>query len=412
MPDIRPLFGAPNRDAAKILEDFGAIIRGVRPLNSRQQALLPLEIKKLFHRLSDERSSRRTDYLNEPAALTAYTHYYHWWNLVRLTRLFAGLGAEHLSIPENGVCVDLGSGPLTVPTALWLARPELRKRRLTWYCIDRSRTALSLGEELYLATAARTNAAGQTSLPRHTCLPWRIVRIQGEAGIAVRQKAHFVAAANVFNEILQNAARSPEVLAHNAAVLLASYTEPASDGTILLVEPGIPPSAHFVSLVREQVLDAGWHIQAPCPHEERCPMDGSQNVNGRKGGKWCHFVFPTEDAPKPLRTLSDSAGLSKDRATLSFLLANNRENREKPSPSIPLFSVRIASNPIALPGNRTGFYGCSGLGLTLLETPEGAALSRESRSLELCSGALASLPDPAKQPLMDRKSGAARVMFF
>jgi hypothetical protein len=399
MIDITPLFLGLTRESQTVLDDYGAIIRGVRPLNARQQHFLPMEIKKLFHYLADERSTRRAGYLNEPAALTAYTHYYHWWNLVRLTRLFAGLPASVLNIPPNSVCIDLGSGPLTVPAALWLARPELRTRRLTWYCIDRSKAALSLGEDLYLSLAAATNA-GQGAARE----PWRIVRIQGEAGIAVRQKAQLVTAANMFNEVIQNSPRPPAQLARSAADMLAGY---AGEGAaILLAEPGIPPCAWFLSAVRRRLLETGWHMQAPCPHNSGCPMEQ---------GKWCHFVFPASAAPKALRVLSDSAGLSKDRAALSFLLATfgsvpqcGESAPQAPADAGSPLYVRIASDPIALPGSRTGFYGCSSLGLTLLETGAGVSTQR-NRVPGLCSGALVSLPVPKMPPLVDRKSGAARV---
>jgi hypothetical protein len=384
------LFGSLDEPSQKILDGLGAIIRSVRPLNSRQQQQLPLEIKKLFHRLADERSTRRAGYLNEPAALTAYAHYYYWWNLVRLTRLFAGLNAESFCIPENGVCLDIGSGPLTVPAALWLSHPELRARKMTWYCLDRSRTALSLGEELYLAIAARTMTDTAVS-------PWTIVRIQGEVGIPIRKSAHFVVAANVFNEVLETANRKPEQLAHSTAAMLTSYTAVDNAAAVLLVEPGVPPSARFLSLVRDALITKNWQILSPCPHNSGCPMDGN------RGNKWCHFTFSTTDAPKPLRDLSDSVGLPKDRAALSFFLANSEFTPLASTPTSSVLQVRVASDPIALPGNRTGFYGCSKLGLTLLECATGAI------PRGVCSGTLVSVPAPDKTPPIDGKSGAARI---
>jgi hypothetical protein len=332
--------------------------------------------------------------LNEPAALTAYTHYYYWWNLVRLTRLFAGLNAESFCIPENGVCLDIGSGPLTVPVALWLSHPELRSRKMTWYCLDRSRTALSLGEELYLAIAARTmtgTAPGATE-------PWSIVRVQGEAGLPIRKSAHFVAAANVLNEVLETANRNPEQLAHSTAAMLASYAAVDNEAAVLLVEPGVPPSARFLSLVRDALITKNWQILSPCPHNGGCPMDGNR-VN-----KWCHFTFSTADSPKPLRDLSDSVGLPKDRAALSFLLATSKPHPLASAPASSALLIREASDPIALPGNRIGFYGCSQLGLTLLECATGAI------PRGVCSGALVSVPVPVNAPPVDGKSGAARIV--
>jgi hypothetical protein len=271
---------------------------------------------------------------------------------------------------------------------------------MTWYCLDRSRAALSLGEELYLAIAARTMNEPSGVVNE----PWTIVRVQGEAGIPIRKKVQFVAAANVFNEITQTANRPADQSASSAAAMLASYTAAggnisatASPAAILLVEPGVPPSARFLSLVRSALIKKNWQILSPCPHTDTCPMDGSR---AHSGGKWCHFTFSTENAPKPLRDLSDSVGLSKNRAALSFLLAGSGKEFTKPN----TLDIRIASDPIALPGNRTGFYGCSKLGLTLLEYTVGAGPS------EVCSGTLVTVPMPEKTPPIDGKSGAVRIM--
>jgi hypothetical protein len=58
-----------------------------------------------------------------------------------------------------------------------------------------------------------------------------------------------------------------------------------------------------------------------------------------------------------------------------------------------------------LPGARIGFYGCSKLGLTLLETPA----DQSGTALKICSGMLVSVPVPTKAPPVDGKSGAARI---
>jgi hypothetical protein len=185
-----------------------------------------------------------------------------------------------------------------------------------------------------------------------------------------------------------------------AYTIVANTTADRDAAAILLIEPGVPPSSRFLSLVRDALIEKNWHIQAPCLHNATCPMDG------KRGGKWCHFTFSTETAPKPLRNLSNSVGLPKDRVALSFLLAT--------SATIPASTlapnclhIRIASDPIVLPGNRTGFYGCSQLGLTLLETP--AAYGGTELVRKLYSGALVSVPMPVKASPIDGKSGAVRI---
>jgi hypothetical protein len=394
-------------ESKKILHDFGAIVQRVRPLSPKQQLGLSTQIRTLFHFLADERGTRRRGYMNDNALLAAYARSYHWWNLVRLTRLFAGLKTALL--PPAGeaeiFCVDLGAGPLTVTTALWLACPELRSRRLVWYCVDSSKNALALGEEIFLAVCARTMACGNEHATEN---PWQIVRITGNVGTPIRQSAWLVTAANVLNELADSVrpdndrgSQKSLRLSQHYAALLASYA--AKDGLILTVEPGVPQSAALLSEMRGAYLAAGRPILAPCVHDAPCPMPGwTGRPRDGERGKWCNFGFSTQDAPKGLRALSKDAGLPKDRATLSFLLAGGAAPKEEKTKTQDTSKIdaRIISDPMHLPGGRVGHYGCSSLGLTLAEAPAAQAYS-------LASGALATLEN---RPLgIDKKSGATRV---
>ena len=121
--------------AAKVIDDFDEIVQGVMPLTSRQLLQLPENIRNLSHQMTDERSTRRLGYMNDKMQLSAYIHYFTWWNLVRLSKLFSSLD-EKCFPADKSICLDLGSGPLTVVTALWLSRPDLRQKELTWYCLD------------------------------------------------------------------------------------------------------------------------------------------------------------------------------------------------------------------------------------------------------------------------------------
>mgnify|MGYP006327923207 FL=1 len=145
-----PLFSFLENTEKEILDNFDDILQNIKPLSSKQLYQLPNFIKELSHQLTDERSSRHNGYMNQTVMLTSYARYFMWWNLFRLTNLFKGFPSEYFDKLQDGeYCLDLGSGPLTVPIALWLSRPELRKKKLTWYCVDISQTALSLGGEIY-----------------------------------------------------------------------------------------------------------------------------------------------------------------------------------------------------------------------------------------------------------------------
>ncbi len=371
-----------SKDSLYILNNFDEIIQGVKPLNSRQLQQLPDNIRSLSHQLTDDRASRRLGYMNDNIQLSSYVRYYTWWNLVRLTRLFSNIDSS--VFPKKGcVCIDLGSGPLTVVTALWLARPELRSIPLTWYCLDVSGNSLALGEDIFLSIAARTGTEGTD--------PWKIIRVKGPFGTSIKQKADFITCANMLNELDQASDMPPEFQSKKYFDQLTAYG--TKDVNFLLVEPGVPKASRTLSLLRGRFIDAGKTVLAPCPHAVECPMNGFKAYTGSQN-KWCNFAFSTESAPIRLQKLSELAKLPKERATLSFItvVSNQKENSKSDD-----LLCRVASDPFRLPGNNTGFYACSKLGLTLLK----------GRNLALKSGDLLSVKIKTPDSLpKDEKSGA------
>lgn len=383
---IEKMFKSLEKNENSILENFDDILQNVKPLSSKQLYQLPVLIKELSHQLTDERSSRHNGYMNQTVMLTAYSRYFMWWNLFRLTNLFRGFPKNCFdNLKDNDYCLDLGSGPLTIPVALWLSRPELRKKKLTWYCTDISQTALSLGEEIYLSVVAKT-----ISSENENTEPWKIIRVKGELGTEIRNKASFVTCANMFNELYYDTAKPLEEQAKKYTNTLISYSTEKS--MILVVEPAFPRSSRFISLTRDALIRKKYSIISPCPHSKECCMDG------RKGGKWCHFVLDTSFAPKKLHKLSDKAGLPKDRASLSFVFAQNFEEIQNDE-----LKIRVVSDMIKLPQNATGRYACSKLGLTLVK-------SNFTNSKKFDSGSLISTEEPTNKiessARIDTKSGA------
>ena len=346
-----------TRETVAILNSFDEIIQGVRPLNSRQLQQLPENIRNLSHQLTDDRASRRLGYMNDNIQLSSYVRYYTWWNLVRLTRLFANIPATVFPTTDC-TCLDLGSGPLTVVTALWLARPELRKLKLTWYCLDVSANSMALGEDIFLSIAARTSEE-----------PWHIVRVKGAFGTSIKQKAGFLTCANMFNELDQASDMPPEFQTKKYYEQILRYCE--KDAGVLLVEPGVPKAARTLSLLRTRFIKDGRTIAAPCPHAEECPMSGFKAYTGSKN-KWCNFAFSTEDAPARLQKLSVAAKLPKERATLSFIAVDAAKSAvaSTSSTTVSTVDVRIASDKLKLPNYMCGYYACTRFGLALVKLPD------------------------------------------
>lgn len=381
-----------SHETIKILNSFDEIIQNVRPLNSRQLQQLPENIRKLSHQLTDDRASRRLGYMNDNIQLSSYVRYYTWWNLVRLTRLFANLPSSVFPASDC-TCIDLGSGPLTVVTALWLARPELRKLKLTWYCLDVSANSLTLGEDIFLSIAAKTSED-----------PWNIIRIKGNFGTQIKQKAEFLTCANMLNELDQASDMPPEFQTKNYYEHFERYCEKGAG--IILVEPGVPKAARTLSLLRARYIKDSRKVTAPCTHECDCPMSGFKAYTGSKN-KWCNFAFTTEDAPLKLQKLSDLAKLPKERATLSFIAVEDARVKHGQTALEDKTFIRITSDKLRLPNYMCGFYGCSQYGLVLITLPDENNTRLPKPHFRPKSGDLISVKIKTPDSLpVDEKSGA------
>jgi hypothetical protein len=199
--------------------------------------------------------------------------------------------------------------------------------------------------------------------------------------------------------------RGLNFFAERQARLLSALTE--SSGSVLIVEPGIPRSGEFISLLRLSLIEEGRKPLSPCAHSLACPLPGGRPKNSKDTGKsakakWCHFAFDTEDAPEELHRLSAASGIPKERAVLSFLLAgpvsSGVSGHRKTGARV---KIRIISDSFPA-GDTWGRYGCSERGLVLV--------TGSRKSLEVMpSGALGELP--LAEGLVDAKSGAliARV---
>jgi hypothetical protein len=288
--------------------------------------------------------------MNQTTTLSAYVYYFLWWNLIRLTKLFSNLPEDYFSFDKNKTCLDLGSGPLTIPIALFLARPELRKVPLTWYCLDISQTALSYGENIFLTVAAALK-----------CEAWKIIRVKGELGSEIKEKAALITCGNMFNELNEEPNTPPDYLAKKYSEKILSYSDTKyQKAKILIIEPGVPKSARLISLMRDAFLRKSFKIVSPCTHNNSCPMDG------KKGGKWCNYCFNTDDAPGELRKLSEKAYLPKERAVLSFIALEKTSEEIQSNTESKFLTFRINSDPIHLPYNKIGYYACSEIGLLLI----------------------------------------------
>lgn len=382
------LFSPLDAETRRLVDALPSLIDKTFPLPRRFRSALPRDVAELSGLLTYERRERREDYLNRPPLLSAYLRYFLPWNVYRLARLLPALS---LPLKDGDAVTDLGSGPLTLPLALWIARRDLREVNLEFRCLDKTASALEAGKRIFTALAGDS--------------PWRIKTIHGVLGDPIRgPRAALVMAGNVFNEaVTGNSAGNVK----RQGELLVSLAAPS--GSIFVVEPGIPSSGDFIAGLRAVLSAGGFPPRSPCPQEGPCPLfDGKQGalsgghcLHRKHGAKWCHFVFDTRDAPQQLLRLSASTGIPKERAALSFLLAG-ASNTAFPPGHLPVRIISDAFPLTELGGQKFGRYGCSAKGLILA--------AGEYRAVEaLASGALAYFPSSAEKS-RDPKSGALIYM--
>jgi len=361
----------------KLLGDIPSLIKKTFPIPARFRSALPSDIAELSRLLTNKRGDRTLSYLGRPNLLSAYLHYFLPWNLYRLCILIPRID---LCLSPNDTVTDIGCGPLTFVSALWIARPDLRNIPLEFFCVDRSSPALDAGDKFFAALSEGKS-------------PWKIHLLREDidlrqANITRKIKpASLVCAVNMFNEIYETLSHNNvdglRRMAANAARLLRSLS---TDGaSILTVEPGVPQSGHFISFLRESLLELGLSPASPCTHTQPCPLS--------KKPKWCHFAFDAPNAPKELLSLSAAAGLPKERLVFSFLLAGTKRASFAANST-----ARVISDAFPLPANRYGRYGCCAQGLVLLTGDK--SLMEKTASLNLVT------PIFAANGQRDQKSGA------
>jgi len=344
MISTQGLFTPLPHQTCLLLDGIPALIDRVFPLPARFRPALPKDVAELSRLLTSGRGERGLSYMGHPPLLSAYLRYFLPWNLYRLCRLLPDLD---ITLSPNDRVTDLGCGPLTLASALWLSREDLRSVPLEFYCVEQNRSALEAGKKFFAALV------GENS-------PWKINAIKGDLKTAKVQKAALVCAVNVFNEMYGDISRSKEdslsLNARKTSRLLAGYGSASS--AFLIVEPGFPRCGEFISLLRGAFLEKGIRPLSPCTHDKICPM--RRDFSGKK--RWCHFAFETDDAPGALHRLSAAARLPKERAVLSFIYASHQGRAASNTDE----KLRIISDAFPLPNNRFGRYCCSDEGLSLL----------------------------------------------
>ncbi|QWG15881.1 small ribosomal subunit Rsm22 family protein [Bradyrhizobium sediminis] len=175
--------------------------------------------------------------------------------------------------------LDVGAGPGTASWAAAEAFPSLQSFSL----LDANNALRALALDL---------SRGSTRL--------RDINYQrGEAGAALAEAeaADLVVASYMIGEISES---------ERSALAMRMWAK--TRDTLVVVEPGTPAGYARIMTLRQQLIAAGAHVAAPCPHDGQCPLLAPD---------WCHFTqrLPRSRAHKQLK----SAELPYEDEKFSYL---------------------------------------------------------------------------------------------
>lgn len=111
------------------------------------------------------------------------------------------------------------------------------------------------------------------------------------------------------------------------------YGRLAGHGAVIaLIEPGTPAGFERIAAARDQLIAAGLHVHAPCPHDGTCPLP--------RGQDWCHFA--TRVNRSTLHRTAKSATLGFEDEKYAYVVASPRER--------PRAAGRVVRHPLRRSG--------------------------------------------------------------
>jgi len=226
---------------------------------------IPLaELRRAAERLSATyKDGEFAGAFDSPAARLAYVH-------VRLPATFAACAlalaycADALPGFAPQSLLDLGSGPGSAILAAQRQFPSVRET----VAIERDAELARFASELL-----RQSVRQQQSDIRTAAFP----------------KSDLVITSYCLGEIAAK---------HRLEVIDRAWA--ATTGLLLVIEPGTPEGYSRILAVRDHLLASGAQMVAPCPHTQRCPMQGTKD--------WCHFAARVERTSLHRQLKSGSLG--------------------------------------------------------------------------------------------------------
>lgn len=243
--------------------------------------------------------------------------------------------ARRVDLSEAASLLELGAGPGPARWAMAEVMPGLR----ALHQVDRDEGLLALGRQL----ATRDEGAPAVDLrqevadlARHGPLP----------------PADVVVVSYAIGELR---------VGDRAALVQRAWD--ATRLALVLVEPGTVPGASRVLEARSQLVAAGGHVVAPCPHDAPCPMGLPD---------WCHVPVRLERSRLHQQLKGASLGFEDEK--LAYVAVTR-------APQASRARMRVVAHPEVHSGHVTlSLCTVSGLGSRTFSKREGEAYRRARRA--------------------------------
>ncbi|MFS4459569.1 small ribosomal subunit Rsm22 family protein [Bdellovibrio sp. HCB2-146] len=143
---------------------------------------------------------------------------------------------------------------------------------------------------------------------------------------------------------------------------------------MMLVEPSTQQDGRKLLILRRELLEKGYHIYAPCTHEEACPLLTQSKTD------WCHDRFHFQ-APDWFTKMEAFLPMKNRTLTMSYLLVR------KTKPATEIKAARVVGDLLKEKGKDRQMI-CQGTDREFL-----AWMHRKGQSQEIPRGVLIELPE-------------------
>ncbi|MCA0351552.1 MAG: small ribosomal subunit Rsm22 family protein [Chloroflexi bacterium] len=229
--------------------------------------------------------------------------------------------------------LDLGAGTGAATWAASQTWPSLHQHQL----IERENTMLQLGQRLM--------QAGPTSLQHAR---WQQANLPNPNALG-----HYdlVTIGYVLGEL--NATQRQQLL-------IQAWQ--ASNGVLLIVEPGTPRGFELILAARTFLLEQQAHLIAPCPHQQTCPMQAND---------WCHFATRIERTRFHRNLKAAELGYEDEKS--SYIAVSRQPSQ--------LAQARVIRHPLQQP-QRIQLQLCTPQGLSSITINKRDAQWKQARKAE------------------------------